>query len=77
MTAIAHVHGRQILDSRGNPTVEVEVRLEEGVAAGRPFLRVPRTGRTSGREARRRQDPLLGKGLEQAVAAVDGEMRRR
>jgi enolase len=30
MTAIAHVHGRQILDSRGNPTVEVDVRLADG-----------------------------------------------
>ena len=30
MTAIIHVHGRQILDSRGNPTVEVEVLLEDG-----------------------------------------------
>ena len=54
MTAIVDVHGRQVLDSRGNPTVEVEVRLESG-ATGRAIVpsgastgtRVTRIGQNS------------------------------
>jgi enolase len=75
MTAIAHVHGRQILDSRGNPTVEVEVRLEDG-SFGRAA--VPSGASTGAHEAveKRDGDPgrWLGKGVTQAVAAVNGEI---
>ena len=75
MTAIAHVHGRQILDSRGNPTVEVEIRLASG-AFGRAA--VPSGASTGEHEAveLRDGDPavFLGKGVLKAVANVNGEI---
>ncbi|HEV2816587.1 MAG TPA: phosphopyruvate hydratase [Allosphingosinicella sp.] len=77
MTAIAHVHGRQILDSRGNPTVEVDVRLADG-SFGRAA--VPSGASTGAHEAveKRDGDPgrWLGKGVAAAVAAVNGEIAR-
>src|SRR6185312_7136941 len=70
MTAIAEVHGRWILDSRGNPTVEVDVRLESG-AFGRAA--VP-SGASTGRfEAVELRDPD-GKGVTGAVGNVNGEI---
>ena len=56
MSAIADVHARQILDSRGNPTVEVDVALESG-ALGRAAVPVGRLDRRArgGRAARRRR----------------------
>jgi enolase len=78
MTAIAQVHGRQILDSRGNPTVEVEVRLEDG-SCGRAAI--PSGASTGAHEAVEKRDGdmsrWLGKGVSQAVAAVDGEIAAR
>jgi enolase len=75
MTAIIHVHGRQILDSRGNPTVEVDVLLEDG-SLGRAA--VPSGASTGAHEAVEKRDGdkgrWLGKGVEQAVAAVNGEI---
>ena len=75
MTAIAHVHGRQILDSRGNPTVEVDVRLADG-SLGRAA--VPSGASTGAHEAVEKRDGdkgrWLGKGVGQAVAAVNGEI---
>jgi enolase len=75
VTAIAHVHARQLLDSRGNPTVEVDVRLESG-AFGRAV--VPSGASTGEHEAveLRDGDPsvYLGKGVLRAVANVDGEI---
>jgi enolase len=75
MTAIAHVRGRQILDSRGNPTVEVDIALEDG-SFGRAA--VPSGASTGAHEAveKRDADPSrwLGKGVTQAVAAVNGEI---
>ena len=72
---IAHVHGRQILDSRGNPTVEVDVTLESG-AFGRAA--VPSGASTGEHEAveLRDGDPqvFLGKGVLKAVANVNGEI---
>jgi enolase len=53
MTAIIHVHGRQILDSRGNPTVEVEVLLEDG-SFGRAA--VPSGASTGAHEAVEKRD---------------------
>ena len=75
MTAIAHVHGRQILDSRGNPTVEVDIRLDSG-SLGRAA--VPSGASTGEHEAveLRDGDPsrFLGKGVLKAVANVNGEI---
>ena len=75
MTQIAHVHARQLLDSRGNPTVEVDARLTSG-AVGRAA--VPSGASTGEHEAveLRDGDPAayLGKGVLQAVANVNGEL---
>ena len=72
---IVEVHGREILDSRGNPTVEVDVVLEGG-ARGRAS--VPSGASTGEREALelRDGDPAryLGKGVRKAVANVNGEL---
>ena len=72
MTMIVDVHGRQVLDSRGNPTVEVEVLLESG-AEGRAI--VPSGASTGTREAveLRDGDPkrYLGKGVTKAVQNVN------
>jgi enolase len=75
VTAIAHVHGRQLLDSRGNPTVEVDVRLASG-AFGRAA--VPSGASTGEHEAVELRDgdqgAYLGKGVLRAVANVNGEI---
>jgi enolase 1/2/3 len=74
MTAIAEVHGRWILDSRGNPTVEVDVRLESG-AFGRAA--VPSGASTGVHEALELRDggsEWGGKGVARAVANVNGEL---
>jgi len=75
MTTIAGVRGRQVLDSRGNPTVEVDVRLSSG-AFGRAT--VPSGASTGEHEAveLRDGDPgvYLGKGVARAVANVNGEI---
>ncbi|MCA1661841.1 MAG: phosphopyruvate hydratase [Novosphingobium sp.] len=75
MTAIIDVHARQILDSRGNPTVEVDVLLDEG-SMGRAA--VPSGASTGAHEAVELRDAdkarWLGKGVTKAVAAVNGEI---
>ncbi|HEX8644566.1 MAG TPA: phosphopyruvate hydratase [Allosphingosinicella sp.] len=75
MTAIIDVHARQILDSRGNPTVEVEILLEDG-SSGRAA--VPSGASTGAHEAVEKRDGdkgrWLGKGVTQAVDAVRGEI---
>jgi enolase len=75
MTAIADVHARQILDSRGNPTVEVDVTLEDG-SMGRAA--VPSGASTGAHEAVELRDGDKsrwgGKGVSKAVAAVNGEI---
>ena len=75
MTAIIDVHGRQILDSRGNPTVEVDVLLEDG-SFGRAA--VPSGASTGAHEAVEKRDGdksrWLGKGVDQAVESVNGEI---
>ena len=74
MTAIARVHGRQIFDSRGNPTVEVDVRLESG-AFGRAA--VPSGASTGEHEAVELRDggaAYGGKGVANAVGHVNGEI---
>ncbi len=74
MTAIIDIIGREILDSRGNPTVEVDVELEDG-ARGRAA--VPSGASTGAHEAVELRDGgqrYLGKGVEKAVNAVNGEI---
>jgi enolase len=75
MTAIVDVHARAILDSRGNPTVEVDVTLEDG-SLGRAA--VPSGASTGAHEAVERRDGdkarWLGKGVDGAVQAVNGEI---
>jgi enolase len=74
MSTIEHIVGRQVLDSRGNPTVEVEVHLATG-ASGRAI--VPSgasTGRFEAAELRDGGDEWGGKGVSQAVDAVNGEI---
>jgi enolase len=74
MTAILDITGREILDSRGNPTVEVDVRLEDG-SFGRAA--VPSGASTGAHEAVELRDGgkrYGGKGVEHAVAAVNGEI---
>ncbi|MCZ2328587.1 phosphopyruvate hydratase [Bartonella sp. F02] len=74
MTAITNIIGREILDSRGNPTVEVDVYLEDG-SFGRAM--VPSGASTGTYEAVERRDGGIryqGKGVEKAVSAVNGEI---
>ncbi|MEA1082761.1 MAG: phosphopyruvate hydratase [Sphingomonas sp.] len=75
MTAIIDIHGRQILDSRGNPTVEVDVLLEDG-SFGRAA--VPSGASTGAHEAVEKRDGDKsrwgGKGVDEAIEAVNGEL---
>ena len=75
MSTIIDIHAREILDSRGNPTVEVDVHLESG-AMGRAA--VPSGASTGAHEAVERRDGdkarYKGKGVLEAVAAVNGEI---
>src|SRR3546814_15593897 len=75
MTAILDIHARQILDSRGNPTVEVDVMLEDG---GFGRAAVPSGASTGAYDAVEKRDgeksKYLGKGVLQAVEAVNGEI---
>jgi enolase len=75
MTDIIDIHAREILDSRGNPTVEVDVTLEDGTM-GRAA--VPSGASTGVHEAVEKRDGdksrYMGKGVLEAVAAVNGEI---
>jgi enolase len=75
MSTIIDIHAREILDSRGNPTIEVDVHLESG-AMGRAA--VPSGASTGAHEAVERRDGdksrYMGKGVLEAVAAVNGEI---
>jgi enolase len=74
MSAIEHVHGREVLDSRGNPTVEVEVFLMSG-SVGRAI--VPSgasTGQFEAVELRDGGERYLGKGVQQALVNVNGTL---
>ena len=75
MSSIIDIHAREILDSRGNPTVEVDVTLEDGTM-GRAA--VPSGASTGAHEAVERRDGdktrYLGKGVLDACAAVNGEI---
>ena len=75
MTAIIDIHAREVLDSRGNPTVEVDVVLEDG---SRGRAAVPSGASTGAHEAVELRDGdkkrYLGKGVRKAVDAVNGEI---
>ena len=76
MIRISDIRGREILDSRGNPTVEADVTLEDGTIAR---AAVPSGASTGTREAVELRDGdksrYLGKGVTKAVANVNGELR--
>jgi enolase len=74
MSEIVHVHGRQILDSRGNPTVEVEVGLESGAFGLAAVPSGASTGEHEAVELRDGGDAWLGKGVGRAVSHVEGEI---
>ena len=73
MTSISNIHGREIIDSRGNPTVEAEIRLTDG-SFGRAA--VPSGASTGSREAIELRDGdssrYLGRGVMNAVKNING-----
>jgi enolase len=74
MSAIERVHARQILDSRGNPTVEVEVYLASGASGRAAVPSGASTGEFEAVELRDGGDSWGGKGVSSAVANVNGEI---
>jgi enolase 1/2/3 len=75
MTKIADVRGRQVLDSRGNPTVEVDVTLESGASASAIIPSGASTGAHEAVELRDGGAEWGGKGVRRAVANVNGVLR--
>ena len=71
MGAIKHIHARQILDSRGNPTVEVEVRLGSGATGLAAVPSGASTGEFEATELRDGGDEWMGKGVTKAVGNVN------
>ncbi|WP_099867740.1 phosphopyruvate hydratase [Pararhizobium haloflavum] len=74
MTAIVDIIGREILDSRGNPTLEVDVILEDGSMGRAAVPSGASTGAHEAVELRDGGERYLGKGVEQAVESVNGEI---
>jgi enolase len=74
MSEIARVHARQILDSRGNPTVEVDVELRSGASGRAAVPSGASTGEFEATELRDGGGAWGGKGVARAVANVDGEI---
>jgi enolase len=74
LSSIEQVHGRQILDSRGNPTVEVDVLLQSGAAGRAAVPSGASTGEFEAVELRDGGDAWGGKGVTNAVANVNGEL---
>jgi enolase len=74
MSAIERVHARQILDSRGNPTVEVELALRSGATGRAAVPSGASTGEFEATELRDGGSEYLGKGVGQAVGNVNGEI---
>ncbi|MEA2331283.1 MAG: enolase [Thermoleophilaceae bacterium] len=74
MSQIENVHARQIVDSRGNPTVEVDVLLKSGAAGRAAVPSGASTGEFEAVELRDGGDAWSGKGVSQAVANVNGEL---
>jgi enolase len=76
LSEIEKVHARQILDSRGNPTVEVDVLLKSGAAGRAAVPSGASTGEFEAVELRDGDDRWGGKGVSQAVANAGGELAR-
>jgi enolase len=74
LSQIESVHARQILDSRGNPTVEVELALRSGAQGRAAVPSGASTGEFEATELRDGGDAYLGKGVTKAVANVNGEI---
>ncbi|HUZ29446.1 MAG TPA: phosphopyruvate hydratase, partial [Solirubrobacteraceae bacterium] len=74
MSQIEHVHARQILDSRGNPTVEVEVSLRSGAWGRAAVPSGASTGEHEATELRDGGSAWAGKGVQRAVQNVNGEI---
>ncbi len=74
MSTIADIHGRQILDSRGNPTVEVDVTLVDGTIGRAVVPSGASTGEHEAWELRDKQKAWLGKGVTQAVNHVNDQI---
>src|SRR5918912_1872982 len=74
MSEITGIHARQVLDSRGNPTVEVELTLASGAAGRAAVPSGASTGEFEAVELRDGGDAFLGKGVTRAVANVNGEL---
>jgi enolase len=74
VSSIDRVHGRQILDSRGNPTVEVDVLLKSGAAGRAAVPSGASTGEFEAVELRDGGDAWAGKGVTKAVGNVNGEL---
>ncbi|MEL6751268.1 MAG: phosphopyruvate hydratase, partial [Pseudomonadota bacterium] len=72
MSDIVHVHAREILDSRGNPTVEVDVLLDDGAFGRAAVPSGASTGAHEAVELRDGGDRYVGKGVTKAVEAVNG-----
>ena len=76
MSAIINIHGREVLDSRGNPTVEAEITLESGVVS---YVAVPSGASTGENEAMELRDGdknrYFGKGVQKAVGHINKEIK--
>ena len=75
-TRIEHVQGRQVFDSRGNPTVEVDVALSDGSTGRAAVPSGASTGEHEALELRDGGSEYMGKGVLQAVANINGEIRQ-
>ncbi|HEX4306961.1 MAG TPA: phosphopyruvate hydratase [Solirubrobacterales bacterium] len=76
MSTISSIHARQIIDSRGNPTVEVEVALESGARGMAAVPSGASTGEFEAVELRDGGERWVGKGVTKAVANVNGEIAK-
>jgi enolase len=74
MSAVAHLHARQIFDSRGNPTIEVDASLDSGAVGRAAVPSGASTGEHEAVELRDGGDAFGGKGVSRAVAHVNGEI---
>ena len=74
MTAIVDIRAREVLDSRGNPTVEVDVELADGSLGRAAVPSGASIGTHEATELRDGDDRFLGKGVRRAVEAVNGEL---
>ncbi len=74
MSTIVDIHGRQILDSRGNPTVEVDVTLADGTTGTAAVPSGASTGVHEALELRDGGDAYMGKGVQQAVANINDKI---